>query len=74
MSLTLMSAKSETAEPKTPLTGMISIVSFATFKTSIAAFSADISSDISLEHRPLAFNILINPMIDYGGGVEKSWR
>ena len=69
-----MSANKETAEPKTPLTGMISTVSFAIFRRSIAVFSADMSSDISLEHRPLALKILINPMIDYGEGVEKSGR
>ena len=64
-----MSVRRDTAEPKTPLTGMISIVSLATFKTSIAVFSADIASDVSLEGRSLALNMLLNLILDCGEGV-----
>ena len=51
------------AEPRTPLTGSISTVSFAMFKRSIAVSSVEISFNRSLERRPMALNMLLNPML-----------
>ena len=60
----------ETAAPKTALTGSMSAASLAVFNISIAAFSAEISFDLSLERCSF---VLLRPILRLwrGGGGWK---